>query len=353
MTDPMKQWIRPELMAEPVYHVPAPTVDIKLNQNESAWDWPDEIKREVAGELAKIPWNRYPRPADSLLRAKLAEALKVQPSQLVFGNGSNEVLQALTTLTLSPGDALCALEPSFAVYSLLAKWRGATLDASSLDDYFQVASNDLLARSAEAKLTILCNPNSPTGTLLPLDLIAQIAGGASGLVVVDEAYYHYSGITALPLLDDHPNLIVTRTFSKAFAMAGFRLGYGVMTAALAGQLSKALLPFNLDTPTAVAAGILLEHQDWVRDKAAEIVVERDWLIGRLNTIGGAEALPSRANFFLLRTDLGPQETYHGLLGAGILIRDVSGYPGCGKYVRVTVGKPEENRRLVAALEGML
>ena len=353
MTDNLKQWIRPELLGEPAYRVPAPVVETKLNQNESAWDWPAEIKREVAGELANIPWNRYPPPAGSQLGTKLAESLQVQPEQLVFGNGSNEILQALATLTLSPGDTLCTLKPSFAVYPLLASWRGAALDSSPLDDDFQVSVADLLARSRRAKLTILCNPNSPTGSLLPLDAIAQIVASATGLVVIDEAYVQYAGVTALPLMDDYPNLVVTRTFSKAFALAGFRLGYGVMSAALAEQLSKALLPFNLDAPTAITAGLLLDHQDWVRDRAAEIITERKWLIHRLNAIAGATALPSHSNFFLLKTELGPQETYHGLLNAGILVRDVSGYAGCQNYVRITVGRPDENRRLVAALEKML
>lgn len=353
MNDPLKQWIRPELWLETVYHLPAPAVPIKLNQNESAWDWPLPIKKAIGEKIAELAWNRYPSQTTEALREKLAGVLGQRAGQLVLANGSNEILQAITTLTLSPGDTLCTLEPSFAVYPLLAKWRGARMDNSVLGEDFRLDVGDLISRSSKAKLTILCNPNSPTGTLLTLEVITQIAGAASGLVIVDEAYVQYSGVSALPLLDDYPNLVIARTFSKAFALAGFRLGYGVMGEALAEQLSKALLPFNLDAPTAVAAGILLDHQDWVDDRTAEIVAERDWLIGRLNTIAGAKALPSGANFYLLQTELGPHETYNCLLEAGILVRDVSGYTGCHNFVRVTVGRPEENLRLVAALEKML
>ena len=353
MNEPLKRWIRPELWHETVYGVTMPAAPIKLNRNESAWDWPLPLKQEIGEKIAALAWNRYPLQTTAALRAKLAGALGQRAGQLVLANGSNEILQAIATLTLAPGDTLCTLEPSFAVYPLLAKWRGARLDNSVLGEDFRLDVGDLISRSSKAKLTILCNPNSPTGTLLTLEVIAQIAGAASALVVVDEAYVQYSGVTALPLLDDYPNLVITRTFSKAFALAGFRLGYGVMSEALAVQLSKALLPFNLDAPTAVAAGMLLDHQDWVRDRTAEIVAERDRMVASLNTIAGVKALPSSANFFLLQTGLGAHETYHRLLEAGILVRDVAGYPGCENFVRVTVGRREENLALAAALEKML
>ena len=353
MNEPLRQWIRPELWFETVYRLPAPAVRIKLDQNESAWDWPLPIKKAISERIAELSWNRYPFQTTVALREKMSGALGQRAEQLVLANGSNEILQAIATLTLSPGDTLCTLEPSFAVYPLLATWRGARMDNSVLGEDFRLDIGDLISRSSKAKLTILCNPNSPTGTLLTLEVIAQIAEAASGLVVVDEAYVQYSGVSALPLLDDYPNLMIARTFSKAFALAGFRLGYGVMSEALAEQLSKALLPFNLDAPTAVAAEMLLDHQDWVRDRTDDIVAERNGLIGRLNTISGAKALPSCANFFLLQTELGPHETYNRLLETGILVRNVSSYPGCENFLRVTVGRPEENRQFVAALEKML
>ncbi len=353
MNDFLKQWIRPEMLAESNYHVPAPATDIKLNQNESAWDWPAELKNQISHRIANLAWNRYPQQAAAILRERLAQALKVPPGKIVLGNGSNEILAAITILTLAGGDTLCALEPSFAIYPLLATWRGAKMDNSTLADDFQVSVDDLLARSSKAKLTILCNPNSPTGTLLPLEVIAQVAEAASGLVVVDEAYVHYATVTALDLIEQYPNLVVTQTFSKAYSMAGFRLGYGVMSAALVEQVSKGLLPFNLDAPTAAAATVLLDHQEWVDQRIDQTIAERDKLIEELNSLDGIRALPSQANFFLLQTDLGPRATYNGLLDAGILIRDVSGYPGCQNYVRITVGRPEENHRLAAALEQML
>lgn len=352
MDDQLKKWIRPEFLDEPGYAVTLPDNDIKLNQNESSWDWPDTIKDEVAGRISNFAWNRYPQGVNGPLREKLADSLAVKPEQIILGNGSNEILAAITTLTLTRGDTLCTLAPTFAVYDMLALWHGAHVDKSELDHEFRTSEKDLLKRSQRAKLTILCNPNSPTGSLIDLGLIEQIASAATGLVVVDEAYVQYSNVTAVPLVNRHPNLVVTRTFSKAYALAGFRLGYGVMSAALAEQLRKCLLPFNIDTPSAIAASILLDHQDWVEDRTNEIIAERDQLIRNLNTMPGVIALPSHANFFLLQTRLGSAQTFKSLLDAGILVRDVSSYPGCREYVRITIGAKSENARLVKAIEAI-
>lgn len=353
MGNSVQQWVRPDLLAQPAYRVSAPSVDIKLNQNESPWDWPREMKMVYREKIAALAWNRYPQKTTESLRQRLSLSLDVLPEQIVLANGSNEILQALAILTLMPGDRLCTLDPSFAVYEMLAHWRGAVMDQSVLGENFQATIDDLAARSANARLTIICNPNSPTGTLISIDDLGQVAEPQKGIVVVDEAYQQYSGVTALSLLEKYPNLVVTRTFSKAFAMAGFRVGYAVMSPALAEQVSKALLPFNLDGPAAVAAEMALDYQVWVQERVAEIVAERDGLITRINTIGGATALQSEANYFLMRTRLGARGTFIALLDKSILVRDVSSYTGCEDYLRITVGTAEENRRLLATIEHIL
>ncbi len=350
---PLERWIKPEVLAQPAYEVKTTDHRIKLNQNESPWDWPRELKAEVLKRLEATAWNRYPGLIPQRLKEKLAAGLSVLPEQVVVGKGSNEVLQALAQVTLRPGDTLCTLSPTFAVYRLLGEQQQALVSTSPLNADFQVDAEDLLARSKEARLTILCSPNSPTGSLVPTELIEQAARQAQGLVVVDEAYVDFSGISALPLLEQHPNLIVTRTFSKAFALAGFRLGYAAMHPQLAQQVQKGLLPFNIDAPSAAAAEVLLDHQDVVRERVTLIVQERDRLITRLGELPGVTVWPSRANFFLLATPLGAEKTFTRLAEAGILVRDVSGYPGCGNVVRVTVGAPEENEALYRAVRACL
>ncbi len=349
----LKNWIKPEVLAQPAYRVKSPAHQIKLNQNESPWDWPIDFKQEVLKRLLETPWNRYPELIPERLKRKLGASIGFSPEQIVVGKGSNEVLQALATVILRPGDEVCILAPTFAVYRMLGEQRSAVITESVLDKEFCVDEEDLLRKSQRARLTIIPNPNTPTGTLLALELIDKMAEESTGVIVVDEAYVDFSGVTALSLLKSRPNLIITRTFSKAFALAGFRMGYAVMAADLAREVQKGLLPFNMDVPSLLTAEILLEHADWVQTRAGQIRRERDRLISRLNDLPGVTAWPSHSNFFLLETPLGPDKTFDSLLAHGILVRDVSGYPGCENMVRITVGTPEENDILCRALEEML
>ena len=350
---PLERWINPEILAQPAYQVKISSHRIKLNQNESPWDWPQPLKEEVLRRLGQSAWNRYPELRPQGLKEKLAAGLSLSPEQLVLGKGSNEVLQAILRVALPPGEILCTLSPTFAIYRLLGEQQRARLVEVPLTTDFQVDGQGLLAASKAARITILCNPNSPTGSLLSLEFIELVARQTTGLVIVDEAYVDFSGVSALPLLEHYPNLIITRTFSKAFALAGFRLGYALMHAQLATQVHKGLLPFNIDAPAIIAAEVLLDHPEIVAERVRMIIRERDRLIARLDKMPGVTAWPSRANFFLLATPLGPRETFAQLAELGILVRDVSDYPGCAEVVRVTVGTPDENGALIQAVKELL
>ncbi len=346
----LDRWVRPEVLAMDAYHVQSLPHRIKLNQNESPWDWPGQFKASVLRQLGELDWNRYPDRAPLQLKERLAQTVDLAPEQVVLGKGSNEVLQALATVLLRPGDRLCTLDPTFAVYSRLAQLQGATVETVPLDDDFQVTPADLLAAAGKARLTILCNPNSPTGSLLDLELIDRVAASAAGVVVVDEAYLDFARVTALDLLAARPNLVLTRTFSKALALAGFRLGYGIMQAELAAQVQKGLLPYNIDVPAAVAGMQVLEQQGRIVELADLIITERDDLIAKLNELPGITAWSSHTNFFLLETPMGAQGTFRRLAKLGLLVRDVSGYRLCQRKVRITVGTPEENSALYQAVE---
>jgi histidinol-phosphate aminotransferase len=350
---PGRDWIKPEVLEQPPYRVAAPPHRIKLNQNESCWDWPAEIKREISDRLAATRWNRYPELVPRDLQRKLGAFNAVDPDQIVVGKGSNEILQAVATVVLRPNDRVCTLTPTFAVYRRLAEQRSAHVVECVLDENFRPVPEVVRKASQQARLTILCNPNSPTGTLIPRSLIGRVVEESPGIVVVDEAYGDYSGVTALGLLPSRPNLVITRTFSKAFALAGFRIGYAIMNPDLAREVQKGLLPFNVDVPSLIAAEVLLDHYDLVQARAGQVRRERERLIERLNSLPGVKAWPSRANFFLLELPGGPQRAFAHLLSRGILVRDVSGYPGCENVLRVTVGSPRENDLLYRAVEGLL
>ncbi|MFC1583745.1 pyridoxal phosphate-dependent aminotransferase [Candidatus Neomarinimicrobiota bacterium] len=209
-------WIKPEVRKQPAYSLKEVPYKIKLNQNECPWDWPDELKEEILARLRGTSWNRYPELIPQKLKENLAVELGITSAQVVVGKGSNELLQALAMVSLGPGDVLCTLSPTFANYRLLGERMQARVVAVPLTRNFQLDTDAFLDKCSKARLTFLCNPNSPTGTLIPLDVIQQIARCTSGILVVDEAYVDFSGLTALALISDHPNLAITRTFSKAF-----------------------------------------------------------------------------------------------------------------------------------------
>ncbi len=349
----LTQWIRKTIRRQQAYRVKSVDYTVKLNQNESPWDWAGDLKKEITSRIVRVPWNRYPELIPQRLKSRLAIPLNVEQEQIVVGKGSNEVLQAIAAATLSEEDTVCTLSPTFAVYDMIAEQRGARVHTSLLNDKFEPDEKDLKEKAAKAKVTILCNPNSPTGTLIPVEVIERVADVSPGLVVVDEAYVDFSGVTTVPLVKDYPNLIVTRTFSKAFALAGFRLGYAVMNADLAVEVQKCLLPFNIDMPSAVAGEVLLDYTDLVAERAKKIVQERDWLLDRLNYIPSVKAWPSHANFFLLETPAGPAATFNGLAQRGVLVRDISSYPLCDNTVRVSVGTSEENQKLLEGVRDLL
>jgi histidinol-phosphate aminotransferase len=286
------------------------------------------------------------------LKENLAADLGISSAQVVIGKGSNELLQALVMISLGPGDVLCTLSPTFAIYSLLGERMQARVAAVPLTPDFQLDGKALMDKCKDAHLTILCNPNSPTGTLFPLEAIQLVVQGTSGIVVVDEAYVDFSGVTALSLMAEQPNLVITQTFSKAFALSGFRIGYAVMHPQMAKETQKGLLPYNVDTPSAITAEVLLQHKEIVRERIEVIIKERNRLIHQLAGLQGVQVWDSGANFFLLSTPLGAQGTFKALVERGILVRDVSDYPGCENVVRITIGTPEENDALLAALEDL-
>ncbi len=349
----IEKWIQTDVLSQPSYQVKTTKFQIKLNQNESPWDWPADIKEIISRRILSCGWNRYPDLIPVELREKIGVLCNVSKDSVIIGKGSNEILQAIFTAVIRPKDSVCTLSPSFAVYKMLAEQKGAQINVSNLSSSFTIDESDLKKKASKSKLTIICNPNSPTGTLLPVSVIEDILNNTSGLVVVDEAYVDFSGVTAVELLTSHQNLIITRTFSKAFSLAGFRIGYGLMDKDLATEIQKCLLPFNIDMPSIIALETILDHHELVQNRVEQIIKERDRLIQELNKIDGILAQDSHSNFFLLKTKFGAEKTFNILAEKGILIRDVSSYPGLESYSRITVGKQDENETLIRAFREML
>ncbi|HKQ07293.1 MAG TPA: histidinol-phosphate transaminase [Blastocatellia bacterium] len=349
------QKIKPAVRAIAAYTLPPYRATIKLNQNENPFDMPPAIKREVERRLSERPWARYPDFVPAALLEALAAFAGWRAEGTLAGNGSNELIQATLMVTVSPGTRVVLPEPTFTLYRQIVNVLGGEVLGVPLtrELQFDVEAIRRCATNERADLIIICSPNNPTGCRISDDDLRRLARDFDGLIVVDEAYHEFSGRTVVPLLDELPNLVVLRTFSKAMAMAGLRVGYLLASPRLATEIHKATLPYNLNFYSAMAAQVACEQYELLRPRIELIVRERERVFAVLASIPGLEPVPSAANFLVARTRVEPRKLFNELLARDILIRDVSKYPMLADYFRVSLGSPAENDRLIAALEEVM
>ena len=325
---------------------------VKLNQNENPWDLPIEIKQETLRRMQDRAWSRYPEFVPSRLIKRLAEFSGWTAEGTLVGNGSNELIQALLMVTVCEGKRVLISEPTFALYRQVATLLGGEVVSIPLSPQLTYDAKALKAACEAIKpdVTIICSPNNPTGcTISQADLVSLLTA-SDGLVAVDEAYFEFAGDSVVPLLKQHNNLVVLRTFSKALAMAALRLGYLLTTPDLAREISKALLPYHVNFFSQTAAEVAIEMYDSrLKPLVALILAERDRVFTELGRIPGLEPVASRANFMIVRSAIEPRHVFAELLSRGILIRDVSGYPMLKSYFRISIGTPEENNLLLESL----
>jgi histidinol-phosphate aminotransferase len=332
------------------YHLEPEDTTVKLNQNENPFDWPREVKEEAADFCRRRPWNRYPNFVPDDLKKRLSAYTGVSSQGILVGNGSNEMLLVLILSLAGPRRDVILCQPTFTIYRLLAAGVGAQERVVYLDKNmnFDVDAICGAARSYPGSVMILCTPNNPTGSFLSEKDLEKILAVHTGFCVLDQAYVEFGGYSAIPLLKKYPNLIVTRTFSKAFAGAGIRLGYMLGTPEIIGQINKIKLPYNINFFSEHVGGMLLSQADTVRERIDFIVNERDALYGLLATLPFEAVYKSAANFIMLRC-APKNELFSFLKDKGILVRDVSAYPMCENCLRVNVGTSEENKAFITAV----
>ena len=350
MTNPLDT-IKPRVRGLKAYTLSPDRAGVKINQNENPWDAPEAIKAETLRRMSERAWSRYPDFIPASLHEKLAEFAGWVPDGVVAGNGSNELIQATLMVSVGEGRRVLISEPTFALYGQVTTVLGGEVLSVPLNERlgFDV---DALARTIEAEqpeVTIICSPNNPTGCVLSERDLARLLEASRGLVVVDEAYHEFSGQTAATLVKDFQNLVVFRTFSKALALAALRVGYLLADPSVAREIGKAVLPYNLNAFSQTAAEVTIKHHRELGRLVARIVEERELLFEGLARIEGLAPVRSEANFMVVRSVVEPRKVFKELLARDILVRDVSGYPMLGDYFRVSVGTPEENGKLLAAL----
>src|SRR5258706_8998269 len=259
-------------------------------------------------------------------------------------------------VTVGPGKRVLISEPTFALYRQLVTVLGGKVVSVNLTADLSYDTNALqrTVSHLQPDVTIVCSPNNPTGCLLRDQDLRTLLKSTSGIVAIDEAYHEFAEHSVVPLLHDHENLVVLRTFSKAMALAALRVGYLLAAPELAAEIGKAVLHYNLNAVSQSAARVSVElYEDELRPLVRNIITERERLYGELGRIAGLTPVRSLANFMVVQSTIEPRKIFSELIKRDILIRDVSGYPMLSDYFRVSVGTPEENDLLLRALREVL
>ena len=348
MTEPLN-YIKPTVRALRAYTLSPYRASVKLNQNENPWDAPARIKEESLRRFAARKWSRYPDFVPASLNEGLAEFAGWKSDGVIAGNGSNELIQALMMVTISAGKTVLISEPTFALYRQVATILGGEVESVALTSSlkYDTAALQKFVEEKQPDVTIICSPNNPTGCVIEDADLRSLLRTTRGLVAIDEAYHEFADHSVVPLLNEHENLIVLRTFSKAMGFAALRIGYLLAAPDLAREIRKAVLPYNLNALSQIAAEVAVENYETeLRPLVRAIVSERDRLFAELSKIDGLAPVTSKANFMVVKSDTDPKQVFANLLERDILIRDVSGYPMLQDYFRFSVGTPDENNYLL-------
>ncbi len=357
MTSAEELPLRPELRGRTPYGAPQVPAAHRLNTNENPHPLPDELLADLGTALghAALQLNRYPDRDARELRNDLAAYLSraggttVSPEQVWAANGSNEVLQQILQAFGGAGRTALGFTPSYSMHPIIAIGTGTGwVDGHRRPDFtIDPAAAVAQLRAAAPDVVFVTRPNNPTGTAVPLETIEALYASTSGMVVVDEAYAEFARAgtaSALELLPGRPRLIVSRTMSKAFGMAGLRLGYLAADAAVVDALQLVRLPYHLSSLTQAAARAALAHTDALLATVDAVRKQRDRIVAELPAMG-LTSVPSDANFVLFGRFADAPAAWQALLDRGVLVRDV-GLPG---WLRVTAGTAEETDAFLTAL----
>jgi histidinol-phosphate aminotransferase len=354
-TTPARSLVRPGIEALTGY-VPGEQPQggkwIKLNTNENPYPPSPAVARAIIATTAGRTLAKYPDPLATVFRMRAAEILGVAPDWILCGNGSDDLLTIIVRTFVGAGEWLRTPTPSYILYRTLTDIQGAHCDGFrfnpdwSLDDAFAAPQT---ADGNGIKLAIIANPNSPSGTLIPPPRVAQLAETLSCAVVVDEAYGDFADSHCLELVKQNPRVIVTRSFSKSYALAGLRFGFAVAQPQVIEQLQKVKDSYNCDTLSIAAATAAIDDQAWLADNRARIIATRRRLTDAMRALG-YDAVESQANFVWCTHPERPHRpVYEALKSQGILIRFMR-YAGWGDGLRITVGTDPEIDAFLACMQ---
>ncbi len=346
--------VRPELLPLAAYQVPSLPARIKLDANESPYVPPPELLAAIAEELPRQQWNRYPDRHALRLRTAVARDLGVAPTELLFGNGSDELI-GLLCQTFAARPAIVYPAPSFVVYRTAAAGAGLRAVEAPLGSRFAADGAALERAIAEARpsLVFVATPNNPTGTEWPRAVLEEIVAAHPDTVfVLDEAYCAYARTSLLELVAHWPHCAVLRTYSK-IGLAGLRVGVLIAQEPLIAEVDKVRPPYNLGALPQLAAALALERfRSALFAHVEEIIAERERLAQALSMLPGVEVFPSSANLLLIRVR-DAARIWQSLVDRGVLVRNLDRPGPLAGCLRITVGTPDENREFLASLRSVV
>lgn len=357
------QVFRQELRALPGYRSTWHAIDgrlAKLNHNERTTPLPAAIRAAVLERLGGADWHRYPDPDATGLRQRLAAVTGVDPGGILVGNGGNDLIGRVFA-ALRPDATVVLCTPGYPVYQRQAAVLGLAVREVPLTAMpgsfgpFALDVPAVLAAAAGCAAPVLClaSPNNPTGNCLDAHALSAVVAAWPGLCVVDEAYCDYSGRSLAAELTRFGNLLLLRTLSKAYGLAGVRLGYLLGAQHVCSEIAKVAAPYSVGILTQVCGEVLLDHAADLAADVAATIAERDRLATALRHLPGAEVAPSDANFLLVRCRNHLNSVRKALTADMILVRDLAGIPGLADCLRIGIGTPAENHRVLAAIDRAL
>ena len=347
--------VRRDLTDVEPYVSPQLPARVRLNTNESPYPPPEDLLEEVFAALAERQLNRYPNRDATALTEAIADHNGWTRDGVWAANGSNEAFQHLFLAFGGPGRKVMVFEPTYSLHSLIARITGTEVLALRRDDDFEIDVDAAISavRAQRPDIVILCSPNNPTGLPEPLPALKALIEEAPGLVVVDEAYIEFAdpGDSAMSLLADRPKVVISKTLSKAWRLAGARIGYLLAAPSIVEAMARVKLPYHLSTFTQLIGRAALGRAGEALRVVESIKTERDRIGVELQAMG-IRSWPSRANYVLFRIE-GSEKVWRSLYDRGVLIRRYSGAPGLENCLRVSAGRPEETDEFLTAMGEVL
>jgi histidinol-phosphate aminotransferase len=358
MSSLSSQLIKPAIRNLTAYTIPDNRYPVKLDAMENPYSMPAKLHQRWLELLAEVSINRYPAPMPSSLTDNLVRGMGIPEGQaIMYGNGSDELIQIIMLALAKPGASMLTVEPGFSMYKLIAAATGIEYHALELLEDFSLPEDVLLAKiiAEQPTLLMIASPNNPTGNSVPRAILEAAIQASSGLVVIDEAYFSFADEHALDLLVKYPDkLLIMRTVSKLGA-AGLRFGLLIGAPDWIHELNKIRLPYNINSLTQVSMTLVAEHYAVFDKQSQQICDSRAVLYQQLDTLDGVRVFPSATNFLLFRLERGnATEVFLRLKEQGILIKNLHGsHRLLDNCLRVSVGAEEENQRFLEVLTGLV